>query len=239
MENIQGYYQVTTIDFWNPPVLTDPGSGLSDDAFVGVGFSTSALLVVIVVGCVLAVVPLVLCSRRMKDAMVLGGCNSMVISAACHVVPVSGTRPPSPLSVREGGDGYAPVSLCEPTQEARPPSPCSIRDAGDGYDPVPPSEPTQETPPSQEQEAEQGAIEMQNLLELTSTYRDVPSDLGEAEDVKDALIRISRGPVRWGVVRMPPAFYQQYAAVDEAVAHLGFGAAQHDVTEPIEGHWYA
>jgi hypothetical protein len=191
----------------NTTLPSGAGSGLSDDAYVGVGFSTIALLAVFVIACVLAVIPLVLCSRTMKGAMVLGGHNSMVISAACHVEPVSGTRPPSSLSMRE-------------------PKPSTF---GDHEQPAP-------------RDVEPDSFEMQNLLESNSTPKNIGSDLGEeikSGDRKHALTRISQSLIRWGVVKMPASFYQQYADVDEFMGHLGFGTQEHDVEEPVDGHWYA
>jgi hypothetical protein len=189
----------------NKTLPSGAGSGLSDDAYVGIGFSTIPILTVFVIACILAVIPLVLCSKRMRGPMVLGGNNSMVLSAAGHVVPVSGTRPPSPLSMRETGDGYEQVPLREP---------------------------------------EEGAFRnhKQSASRKSEPGRGFESELDEgdkSEEEKHALIRISQSLVRWGVVKMPVSFYLQYADMDEPVSHLGFGAREHEVEEPVDGHWYA
>lgn len=167
----------------------------------------------------------------------------MVISAACHAVPALGTRSPTRLSMREDGDGYSPLPPSEPMLDISPSSFPSMRRAEHNYSPVLPCEPTpsrHETPHCQDRlEAAQGDFEMQNLLGVTSTHHDVKSEDGETEDLKEALIRVSQVPLRWGVVKMPTAHYQQHTFLERPVGHLAFGAAEHDVGDPVEGHWYA
>ncbi|KAK8077001.1 hypothetical protein PG996_003171 [Apiospora saccharicola] len=51
-----------------------------------VGFSPPAVLSTLVVGATLAVIPLLVSLYKLPGDMVAGGCNSLVLSAACHAV---------------------------------------------------------------------------------------------------------------------------------------------------------
>ncbi|KAI1342586.1 hypothetical protein F5Y15DRAFT_373244 [Xylariaceae sp. FL0016] len=58
------------------------------------------------------------------------------------------------------------------------------------------------------------------------------------ESPEQNLRKLARKKVRWGVVRMAPEWYSEYAR-DEPVEHLGFGAGEHGVSPPVPGHIYA
>ena len=47
--------------------LSVAGSGLSDDAYIGIGYSTVAILVVLILVVVLSIIPLVLCWFKIMD----------------------------------------------------------------------------------------------------------------------------------------------------------------------------
>lgn len=198
------------------------GTGLSDDAYVGIGYSTMALLVLFVIAFVLATIPLLLCIKHKRGSMVVGGSNSFVISAACHVPPLE--KSVTPLSVSlVGNDGN------QTTESGY------LRGASS----------TEFVMASAPRESEAGSMEMQGLLssrtnlttsntlsELECTA--VGSSSSEALDLKD----ISQGLVRWGAVKMPLFFYQHYVDMDALVGHLSFGAKEHGVEEPEAGHLY-
>ncbi|KAL2292349.1 hypothetical protein FJTKL_09335 [Diaporthe vaccinii] len=56
---------------------------------------------------------------------------------------------------------------------------------------------------------------------------------------KDTLLRVSRSKIKWGVVKMPSSWEEQFNRRDIAVEHISFGLPEDDVQQPIVGHWYA
>jgi hypothetical protein len=99
------------------PSLSVAGSGLSDDAYVGIGYSTIALLAILVAALVLPAIPLLLAQRTIKGPMPLGGTNSRVISAACHV-PV---REEIPAARRRRSSETTRTTMEQPMVKAREP----------------------------------------------------------------------------------------------------------------------
>jgi hypothetical protein len=71
-----------------PTPTAAPGNGFSDDAYLGrlLNSENPHLLIIVVV---LSIVPIALCCFPMNGLMVLGGFNSLVISAACHCIPTA------------------------------------------------------------------------------------------------------------------------------------------------------
>ncbi|KAK8131083.1 hypothetical protein PG984_007521 [Apiospora sp. TS-2023a] len=63
--------------------------GVSETAAFTLGCSSTGILSTCIVGFSFAISPLLFRCRRLKSKMVLGGTNSLVLSAACHV-----PRPP-------------------------------------------------------------------------------------------------------------------------------------------------
>jgi hypothetical protein len=55
------------------------------DAFIGVGYSSKAILAVLIVACVMVIFPIALGFRKLPGPMIIVGSNSLAISAACHV----------------------------------------------------------------------------------------------------------------------------------------------------------
>lgn len=84
-----GYYQkVQGLYYQDPTRDLMPGLGFADDAWVAVGYSTTAILVVLVIAVLMMAVSIWLGRRRLRSQMVVGGSNSLVISAACHASTV-------------------------------------------------------------------------------------------------------------------------------------------------------
>ncbi|KAK6845649.1 hypothetical protein PG995_015759 [Apiospora arundinis] len=54
------------------------------DAVVAVGYSPPAILGLLILGSILATVPLFVSLYRLPGDMIAGGCNTLVLSAACH-----------------------------------------------------------------------------------------------------------------------------------------------------------
>lgn len=59
------------------------------------------------------------------------------------------------------------------------------------------------------------------------------------EEWKATLLRVSRSKIRWGVVKMPSAWEEQFNRRDIIVEHISFGLPEDDVQQPVVGHWYA
>ncbi|KAK8069262.1 hypothetical protein PG994_005878 [Apiospora phragmitis] len=59
--------------------------GVSESATVMTGVTSEALLATFIVSCVVVISPLLFRFRTLKSQMVIGGTNSLVLSAACHV----------------------------------------------------------------------------------------------------------------------------------------------------------
>ncbi|KAL3954246.1 hypothetical protein ACCO45_012202 [Purpureocillium lilacinum] len=79
------------------PTMRDNSLGLSDFGFVGLGYSTTAIMVSIIVFAVAICFPLVLSARKLPGNMVIVGSNSLAIAASCHASAAStaGRRGPS------------------------------------------------------------------------------------------------------------------------------------------------
>ena len=69
--------------------------GLAGNTFVGIGFSTTAILTVFIISLFLITIPVALSFKKYAGSMVVAASNSMVISAACHCSPLDDTPPSS------------------------------------------------------------------------------------------------------------------------------------------------
>ncbi len=52
-------------------------------------------------------------------------------------------------------------------------------------------------------------------------------------------VSLAQRPLMWGVVQMPPGFYQKFAPPGSPVEHLAFGTVEDDVHPPVTGCLYA
>lgn len=224
-----GYYWIHTniLDFLNifvTPATTD--TGLSNDAYVGVGYSTIALLVILIAAIILPAIPIILGKRTIKSPMPYGGTNSRVISAACHV-PV----PEDVLAIRRGHGSDTTPAATEKRLLAVRESEQATNDLAD----------TQE----------EYGVGIFRLQRLRPSYAPLSgedwandgdkSSTVRALDVESFLLNVSQRPVRWGAVDTPRSWDQQHAAdATGAVGHLSFGTREHHhVQEPVEGKLYA
>ena len=90
-------------------------SSLSDDAYVGIGYSTITLLILLVASIVLPIIPPMLGSKSLRSKMPLARSNSMVISAACHVPILGSTKSLSRAQAKPGLDSRS-SNTNEPTK---------------------------------------------------------------------------------------------------------------------------
>lgn len=180
----------------------------------------------IIASCALIILPTILAWKQLPDGIVHVGTNSLAISAACHVSPLSGVRDNS---------SSRPFVLPWPRVEALS---LSYESVGSGLD----DGIIADTPENQETRLMQGAegIEMESLIPETRLRTEslMEEDAQVSETRDDRLIRVSESELRWGVVKMPPAFYDLFDS-DVPYEHLGFGVQEDMVSPPIESKLYA
>lgn len=180
----------------------------------------------IIVSCVLITLPIVLAWKKLPDAIVHVGTNSLAISAACHVSPLSGARDSS---------SSRPLVLPWPRVEALSLSHESVgSDLDDGI--------VADTPENQDTRLMQGAegIEMESLIAETRLQTESPMEEDAQTNVIRAqrLIEMPQSELRWGVVKMPPEFYNLFDS-DVPYEHLGFGVQEDMVSPPVHSKFYA
>lgn len=61
----------------------------------------------------------------------------------------------------------------------------------------------------------------------------------DEEEWKATLLRVSQSKIKWGVVKMPSSWAQQFSGLDAPVEHISFGLPEDDVQQPVVGNWYA
>ncbi|KAH7309646.1 hypothetical protein B0I35DRAFT_359414 [Stachybotrys elegans] len=206
-----GYYRVFFDTFLDP----DPGpdtnykSGLSSDAYLAIGYSTVAILAVLIAALVLVAVPLVLYYKHIRSPMPLGGNNSIIISAACHSFPAGTSAPKMAKSKRSRG--YESLAEDDPDRLVNV-------DLGDG----------------EHDFSTQDQIPMENYSETAGMLELQAMEAVNEGDVREGLIRVSMSPIRWGVIQDP----RESGDGGSAVGHLGFGTIDMYVSEPVEGALY-
>lgn len=204
------------------------GSGFADDVFIGLGFSGIALVCVGAVEIVMILTSVFIFYRGPNISMVVGVNNSLVISAACHVV--------------------APVSLWQSSPESeqqqqyraiRPDRP----DGEEEYEFRGSSVKNQLTNLkrplfSRNEDVTNDNIEMRERL-IAYGDTDTPQYIrNESPHHKTVLADIAQGLLRWGVVDMPIGFYPDFDFVSEPIGHLAFCAPEQYLGGPVVGEMY-
>ncbi|KAK3387794.1 hypothetical protein B0H63DRAFT_521816 [Podospora didyma] len=222
---------------------TDPD--LDSYTALGMGYSTAAVLVVLIASIVLAIIPLALTFSRLKGRMVIGGTISTVISAACHVAPPSAPPRSSPGSCSHSHDVSKPMLAT-----AAPPTTAFSEDweltnlvASESTD-------DRETKKGGEQHETTiiRDVMRQEEEEHDDYYREITRTAYKDDDESSKYrLQLSRKKLKWGVVEMPPEWYAQFTGRPGAdfeegeVGHLSFaslGGGQ-SVRQPEEGRYYA
>ncbi|KAK6824637.1 hypothetical protein PG987_012131 [Apiospora arundinis] len=115
--------------FYAGPHVRDPtvhildlgNPALASDAVVAVGYSPPAILSSLTLAAILAIMPLIASLYRLPGDMIAGGCNSLVLSAACHGFCPSRHRDPAnnPSTVTDEEDNarLVPSSNQDPDEE--------------------------------------------------------------------------------------------------------------------------
>lgn len=208
------------------------GFGVSDDSYIAVGVSGSAILALFVLSSVLCIALALFSLRKMSGDMVSGGTNSLVMSAACHV-PAIATRGKSPSARTSEAASRSSVTLRSASLGASSISSCQQVPSIEGVDIVPdgalsPYHFSGKTEPSvtfgKQQEAED---DEQQLL----------SGAVAQDEEKDLLEEVATSRIRWGAIPASPSILDGLDT-DEVVLHLGFGTEDHNVQPPCDGHLY-
>nr|UPM17953.1 putative multipass membrane protein [Hypoxylon sp. CO27-5] len=214
---------------------------LPPNTAVAVGYSSWSLLTLLIVSCVLTLVPIILSLKRLPSNMVHIGSNSLALSAACHVSPLSHAVKARSNSLLSKSPVTSKFDLPATPQSLELPR---TRPAGESY--------------SYEGIKNDG-IEMQNLTPISNTTTRQSSQLSLSsrqllpdhdrcsEDSTDSgddqqgspYTKLARSKVRWGVVKIPPEWHAEYDNEAGPVGHLSFGVEEDDVQPPEPGELYA
>lgn len=160
----------------------------------------------------LATVPIFVSLYQLPGDMVAGGCNSLVLSAACHAIcPVpSADKTPSIDEASDAGGAFnadeAEDALFNNFQNSRRPS-TSASSSDSNND---------------EQLPEQGKQ---------------PACTND-DKVKKALIALSQSKLRWGVVPLTPELCDIARETGQEALHLSFAAEETFISPPVDGELY-
>ncbi|CRG91207.1 hypothetical protein PISL3812_08255 [Talaromyces islandicus] len=202
------------------------GSGFADDVFIGLGFSGIALAFVGAVEIVMILTSLFIFYRKPNINMVVGGNNSLVISAACHVSssslssPESGQRQQYRIIRPDEPDGeyeYEPRNVLTKNKlKSLIKRPLSSRN----------------------EDATNDDTEMRERL-IGYGDTNTPQYIGnKSPDHKSGSSDITQGLLRWGVVDMPVDLHPDFDFVSGPIGHLAFCAPEQYLGEPVVGEMY-
>lgn len=217
-----GYY--TSSDGMN---AARSGSGFADDVFIGLGFSGIALVCVGAVEILMILTSVFIFYRGPNINMVVGGNNSLVISAACHVVAPA-SRKSSPESEQQ--KKYRAIRPDEPDGE--------YEYEARNFSVKKKLKNLKRALSSRNEDVTNDDIEMRERL-IPYGNTDTPQYIGnESHSHKTGLADIMQGFLRWGVVDMPTGFYPDFDFVSEPIGHLAFCAPEQYLGEPVLGEMY-
>ncbi|KAL6915146.1 hypothetical protein FSST1_012906 [Fusarium sambucinum] len=213
------YYELGQMDAESSNIGVDlSGSGLSEDAFVGVGYSTLTILLLLITSIILPFIPTLLGGRKVKTQMPLAGASSVVMSAACHVPILQDNMR---YGVQEGNMKKDQWVATEENEDAICLSEMSVTN----------------------ERQELLALTDSHISEIDQRSCSDPSYLedGLTLDGQSFLRDVTQNPVRWGVVKTSASWKEKHANTSSSngtVGHLSFGTELHEVTDPIPGQWY-
>ncbi|KAH8766124.1 hypothetical protein F5883DRAFT_496436 [Diaporthe sp. PMI_573] len=86
-------------------------------------------------------------------------------------------------------------------------------------------------------------IELRHFMAPSPSFLTLGDQASESwsdeEERKVTLLRVSQSKIRWGVVKMPSSWSEQFIRRETEVEHISFGLPEDDVQKPVVGHWYA
>ena len=204
------------------------GPGISDDAFVGISYSSTAILIVLLLGIVMAVIPALLSWIKMRGDMTVGATNSLVISKACRAT-TAGLIVPKPDLLKKKP---TLLQLLSPKRRKTDQTSSTVNLCSSPGDDIE----MQTTPVNKK-----GQFKLSPANDSSNDLSMLDADeisLNSSED-HALLLQLSRSKLRWGAVRMPDEFKEQFKHLNEYVGHLTFGTVEQKVQEPEHGALYA
>ncbi|KAI1741226.1 hypothetical protein F4680DRAFT_458100 [Xylaria scruposa] len=219
--------------------IGDPS--LPDDAIATLGYSPVSLLLVATLAAILITIPLSFSLKRISPHIVPGGNNSLLLAMACRVSPLSlDRRLTAPAPDAGSGHSFLPHPFPNHDTERNGEAdsllqltklwfPLESHD-GEEYSSIRNGELYAEVQAEEPHSSDVGGGELQGN---TAHGYPVGDTNDEPEDPADELQRIARSEIRWGVLKMPPEWYDEHD-----YEPLGFATRGEDVTTPAEGKWY-
>ncbi|KAK7908398.1 hypothetical protein PG985_015701 [Apiospora marii] len=225
----------------------DNSGVLPPNTAVAVGWSMYSLLTLLCVVCVLITIPVFLSFQRLPVGMVNVGSNSLAISASCHASALtmagkpsishhpglSSSRKSSTSKLLPLGGAYSSLKgLSMDDGEADGLGGSLVTDGSD-----------LEMQALADQKGSEKPLMIRSDSESYKAFRHHYGPVGRIEQFE----QLSRSRIRWGVIEMPPEWYEEQQNYNitrpgrspEPVGHLGFGVEEDGVKPPIRGHWYA
>ncbi|KAI1750637.1 hypothetical protein F4782DRAFT_548583 [Xylaria castorea] len=201
---------------------------------IAVQFSESALLALIVASIALICVPILLGLKRLPADSINCGSNSLALSAVCHsstLVYKSGNATKISEHITEPLSPQPLVPLSPPLSTARNGS------GEENYSYGINTNASMITIGTQIWAASEGSDLSFSRDSLTSEQATNELE-SEREQTERSLRILAQRKIRWGVVKMSPGWYTEYAD-DGLVEHLGFGTEEDMVSSPVSGNSYA
>ncbi|KAI1140191.1 hypothetical protein F5Y05DRAFT_403222 [Hypoxylon sp. FL0543] len=218
--------------------LIDPS--LPPNTAIAVGYSSWSLLGLLVSSCVLVLVPIVLGLKRLPPNMVNVGSNSLALSAACHVSPLSHAVKPRRNSLASKSPSPATSKFDLPLSPQSPMRPRTVL-AGEAYS-YEGIEMQRLSPVSNVTTRQSSQLSLSSKRLLPDRERGSEDSVSSGEDQQGGggpFTRLARSKIRWGVVTMPPEWHAEYDSEAGPVGHLSFGVEEDDVRPPEPGELYA
>ncbi|KAI0137809.1 hypothetical protein F4776DRAFT_670802 [Hypoxylon sp. NC0597] len=214
---------------------------LPPNTAVAVGYSSWSLLGLLIVSCVLILAPIILSVKRLPSNMVHIGSNSLALSAACHVSPLSHAvkaRPNSPLSKSPATSKFdLPLTPQSPGRPRTLLRGDAYSYEGIGNDGI---EMQYLTPISNTTTRQSSQLSLSSRKLLPDRDRCSEDSTGSGDDQQSSpYTKLARSKIRWGVVKMPPEWHAEYDTDAGPVGHLSFGVEEDDVQPPEPGDLYA
>ncbi|KAI6083546.1 hypothetical protein F4821DRAFT_271700 [Hypoxylon rubiginosum] len=196
-----------------------PDPSLPPSTGIAVGFSSYALLAMLIVSCLLIIIPVLLSLKRLSPNMVDVGNNSFALAAACHVsglTHAAAANRPEHLRVPDTTDSSSALDYFPTAFDTNPAIDIEMQQLR-----------TTHLPPSRQSLAS----------ERLGSDRTLEDDSSDSEEWS-LFRKLARSKIRWGVVQMPPEWYTDFDH-ESFIEHLSFGVEEDNVQSPVSGRMYA
>lgn len=190
-------------------------------------YSPLAVLITLLVGATLATVPIFVSLYRLPGDMVAGGCNSLVLSAACHA--------------------FCPVPSTEEAPDADEAADTDDDDAAEPYEAsgaggFAGTDETEDALLNNGQDGRRrsaGTSSSDNGPEEQSSDKETqPSGVDNDDGTKKALIKLTQSKLRWGVVPLTPELCKAAKKTGQDALHLSFATEETFISPPVAGELY-